>query len=80
VEVLVDGAHALGQLPVDLRELDADYFVANCHKWLCGPRGSAILWVRRERQSSFAPLIKSHGLNEGFTSRFIWDGADPCLL
>jgi isopenicillin-N epimerase len=72
--VLVDGAHALGQLPLDMARCSVDYFVSNCHKWLCAPRGSAILWVRKDRQTGFSPLVKSHGLGEGFTSDFIWDG------
>ena len=80
VQVLVDGAHALGQLPVDLQKLGPDFFVSNCHKWLCAPRGSAILWVKRACQDGFVPLVKSHGHGEGFTSDFIWDGARHCLL
>lgn len=72
--VLVDGAHALGQLPLDLRSSGADFFVANCHKWLCAPRGSAILWARRDGQHLLKPLVKSHGHGCGFTSDFIWDG------
>jgi isopenicillin-N epimerase len=73
--VLVDGAHALGQLPVNLGELGADYFVGNCHKWLCGARGSAVMWVHPARRQGVRPLVLSHGSGAGFTSDFIWDGA-----
>ncbi|GIL54670.1 hypothetical protein Vafri_10411 [Volvox africanus] len=51
-----------------------DYFVTNCHKWLCAPRGSAVLWVASNRQACVRPLVVSHGSGCGFTSDFIWDG------
>ncbi len=38
IPVLIDAAHALGQTHVDITDLDADYYVTNCHKWLCAPR------------------------------------------
>lgn len=76
IPVLVDGAHALGMLELNLEELGADYFVANCHKWLCAPKGSAMLWVRRSLQPALQPLVTSHGIGRGFTSDFIWDGEE----
>ena len=51
-----------------------DYFVTNCHKWLAAPRGTAVMWVRRDRQAAVRPLVVSHGSGAGFTSDFIWDG------
>jgi selenocysteine lyase/cysteine desulfurase len=46
---VVDGAQAVGILPVDLRALGADCYVASGHKWLLGPVETGFLWVRRER-------------------------------
>eukprot|EP00201_Polytomella_parva_P012696 CAMPEP_0175059016 /NCGR_PEP_ID=MMETSP0052_2-20121109/12189_1 /TAXON_ID=51329 ORGANISM="Polytomella parva, Strain SAG 63-3" /NCGR_SAMPLE_ID=MMETSP0052_2 /ASSEMBLY_ACC=CAM_ASM_000194 /LENGTH=394 /DNA_ID=CAMNT_0016324501 /DNA_START=586 /DNA_END=1770 /DNA_ORIENTATION=- len=54
--------------------LDPDFWVANCHKWLAAPRGSALLWVRRDRQRAVRSPIISHGFGDGFASEFIWDG------
>jgi kynureninase len=74
VAVLIDGAHALGQLPVNLSRLAPDYWVTNCHKWWAGARGSALLFVAEGRQGGVRPLVVSHGSGAGFTSDFIWDG------
>ncbi|KZT57914.1 PLP-dependent transferase [Calocera cornea HHB12733] len=42
---LVDGAHLIGQVPVDLNAAQPDFWISNCHKWLYSKRGSAILYV-----------------------------------
>ncbi|EDO41055.1 predicted protein [Nematostella vectensis] len=74
VPVLVDGAHALGALPLRIAELGADYYVANAHKWLCAPKGCAALYVADKHKGSVRCLTVSGGFGRGFTTEFLFRG------
>jgi isopenicillin-N epimerase len=93
VLTVVDGAHAPGQIPLDLTALGVDFYAGNCHKWVGGPKGAGFLYARHEVQRLLEPLVVSWGWNRGnevdtllnlgeSTSRFIdeheWQGTrDP---
>ena len=78
VPVLVDGAHGPGQVTLDLRKLDADWYVGNCHKWLCAAKGCGFLWAAPERQAGLHPVTISHGFGGGFLAEFDWTGTRDC--
>jgi selenocysteine lyase/cysteine desulfurase len=56
VLTLVDGAHAEGQFAVDVGALGCDFYAACGHKWLLGPQGVGMLYVRREHVQRLRPI------------------------
>jgi len=87
--VCVDGAHSLLSLSLDMsailssfssttkNEGYADVYLTNCHKWLSSPRGVAAMFcTNKEIRDTLLsqPAVVSHGVNDGYLSRFVWDG------
>jgi isopenicillin-N epimerase len=74
IEVLVDGAHGPGMLPLDLASLDADHYAANLHKWVGAPKGAGFLFSHARVRGRVHPLVTSHFFGEGFAREFDWQG------
>lgn len=61
---VIDGAHAPGQMHLNLEALAADFYVGNCHKWMLGAKGAGFLYARKELQHIVEPLVVSWGWGE----------------
>ena len=72
--VMIDGAHAPGQIPLDIEAIGADWYVGNLHKWYFAPRSCGFLWASKAQQPATRPLAISHGYGEGFRTEFEWTG------
>lgn len=59
--VIVDGAHVPGHIPLDMQEIDADFYTGTMHKWMLAPKGNSFLWVKKEFQERLDPLVVSWG-------------------
>jgi isopenicillin-N epimerase len=68
IPTFVDGAHVPGHIPLDLINLDADYYTGACHKWMMAPKGCSFLYVRKELQKQVDPLVISWGYDSAMPS------------
>ena len=65
--IIIDGAHAPGHIELDIRNLNPDYYIGTCHKWLCTPKGVSFLYVNKEIQNKLDPLIIGWGWRDSET-------------
>lgn len=87
IATLIDGAHVPGQIPFSLTKIAPSFFVGNCHKWLCTPKGSAVIFASSPYLESIHPAVVSHGYGSErttlsrFHEQFFWPGTyDPTAL
>ena len=77
---IIDGAHVPGHIQLDIKDLNPDFYIGTCHKWLCTPKGVSFLYVRRNFQDSIDPLIIGWGWRDydsnlsGFINNHEWWG------
>jgi isopenicillin-N epimerase len=74
VPVAIDGAHAPGQIALDVPALGVDWYVGNLHKWAFAAKGAAVIWCAPERQQALHPTAISHALDQGFAAEFDYTG------
>ncbi len=84
VTTVIDGAHAPGQIALDLPRLGADAYVGNGHKWLLAPRGAAFIHASAAAREWIRGPVVSWGWTwerDGYQGRFAWPGTfDPTAL
>lgn len=68
IPVFIDGAHAPGQIHVDLSTLQPDMYTGACHKWMLTPKGCSFLYVKKELQHFLDPLVVSWGYDSDYPS------------
>jgi len=71
--VIVDGAHVPGHIPLDISQIDADYYTGTLHKWMLAPKGTSFLWVKKEFQERLEPLVVSWGYDSDSPSNQFLD-------
>lgn len=73
VDVVIDGAHAPGMVPLDIAELDSAFYVGSCHKWISAPKGAAFIAFEEEVRDQLVPLPVGHADPKGSDGRTLHD-------
>ncbi|XP_033743677.1 uncharacterized protein LOC117329706 isoform X2 [Pecten maximus] len=79
VLTMIDGAHAPGQVKIDMKDIDPDFYTGNFHKWLYTPRGCALLYIKKDHQEWACPLVTSTNHSKSLSLQFFMQGTrDDC--
>ena len=77
VEVMVDGAHCIGHIDVNITDLHCDYYGSSLHKWLSTPLGAGLLYVSKEKIPKIWPLLADYIKNDNKIQRLNHTGTHP---
>ncbi|HYX40558.1 MAG TPA: aminotransferase class V-fold PLP-dependent enzyme, partial [Pyrinomonadaceae bacterium] len=77
IETIVDGAHSFAQFDFKQADLNCDYFGTSLHKWLFAPKGTGMLYVRREKIARLWPLMAAEAKQVGDIRKFEEIGTHP---
>jgi selenocysteine lyase/cysteine desulfurase len=80
ITTIVDGAHAGGQFPFKIRDLECDAYGVSLHKWLLAPLGSGLLFVRKDMIPKFWPLQAAPATNDTNIRKFEEIGTAPMAV
>ena len=77
IDVIVDGAHAFGQWPIKLKDLDCDFYGVSLHKWMLAPIGTGFLYVKKNRIKSLWPLMAAEAKQDDDIRKYEEIGTHP---
>ena len=77
IEVIVDGAHSFAHFDFKQSDLNCDYYGASLHKWLFAPKGTGILYVKKEKIEKIWPLMAADKNQKGDIRKFEEIGTHP---
>lgn len=61
---IIDGAHAVGMVPMVIEDIGCDFYASSCHKWLLAPKGVGMLYIAKKHQNKVLPLIKGYNTHD----------------
>src|SRR5690348_13866312 len=70
IETIVDGAHSFAQFDFKRADLECDYFGTSLHKWLYAPKGTGMLYVKRDKIDKIWPLMAAEEKQKGDIRKF----------
>lgn len=77
IEVIVDGAHSFAHFDFKQSDLNCDYYGASLHKWLFAPKGTGILYVKKDKIEKIWPLMAAEKKQKGDIRKFEEIGTHP---